>query len=93
MLLKKIFDIILSFLDSFIPDSDGSQSLESLAYVFDEFLSILSNGIEILRMFLGSGALTALSIFLGLIIALNVFYLAYTLVMYVVSKIPFLGIK
>lgn len=93
MLLKKIFDILLSFLDSIIPDMDASPFFAALVNVFEQLVPILSNGIAILRMFLGSTALNTLSVFLGVMLLLNFFYMMYSFIMWVVSKIPFLGIK
>lgn len=93
MLLKKIFNVILSFLDNLIPDAEQSEGVEVFSSVFEQFVPILTNGIAILRMFLGSTALQVLSLFLGVIVFLNFFYMGYSIVMWIVSKIPFLGIK
>lgn len=94
MLLKKLFDVIISMFDSLIPDQEMPfESLGLFAQILETLLQYISSGIEILRMFLGSDALRILGILLGLIISFNLIYMAYSIAMWIISKIPFLGIK
>lgn len=94
MLLKKLFDVIIWMFDSIIPDQEMPvESLSLWAQILETLLQYVSSGIEILRMFLGSDALRILSVLFGLIISFNFIYMGYSVAMWIISKIPFLGVK
>lgn len=61
--------------------------------VFQTVISWMVTGVEVLRAFLGQETLTVISVLLGLVLAMNAAYLVYSLVFWVLRKIPMLGIK
>lgn len=75
-------------------------SVGSIPALPEQLLSVLSTameyilkGIDILTMFLGTTAIAIMGTCLDVIIALNVFYMGYSVVMWFIKKIPFFGIK
>lgn len=61
--------------------------------VFHTVINWMVTGVEVLRAFLGQDALNVISVLLGLVLAMNAAYLVYSLVFWVLRKIPMLGIK
>lgn len=61
--------------------------------VFQTVISWMVTGVEVFRAFVGSETLTVISVLLGLVLAMNAAYLVYSLVFWVLRKIPMLGIK
>lgn len=61
--------------------------------VFQTVISWMVTGVEVLRAFVGKETLTVISVLLGLVLAMNAAYLVYSLVFWVLRKIPMLGIK
>lgn len=61
--------------------------------VFHTVISWMVTGVEVLRAFVGQETLTVISVLLGLVLVMNAAYLVYSLVFWVLRKIPMLGIK
>lgn len=61
--------------------------------VFQTVISWMVTGVGVFRAFVGKETLTVISVLLGLVLAMNAAYLVYSLVFWVLRKIPMLGIK
>lgn len=94
MIIKKLLELCLSLLTSLLSNVGSIPALpQNILDVFSTILTYMLNGIDLLGMFIGATALTFVGFCLDVIIAMNLFYLGYSTVMWFVKKIPFLGIK
>lgn len=66
---------------------------EDVISIADSVKTYISSGIGILAAFIGDGAMRVISVLLGLVIAMNAAYALYSLVFWVLRKIPMLNIK
>lgn len=94
MIIKKLLDMCLSLLTSLLSEVDSIPALpEAILSTFQIVINYMVSGIDLLGMFIGRTALTSIGFCLDVIICINMFYFSYSLVMWFVKKIPFLGIK
>lgn len=66
---------------------------EQFTTVFSSFAGYILSGLGILRAFLGPTAFSYLGILLGLIVAFNAAYIIYSLVFWVIRKIPVANVR
>ena len=94
MIIKKLLELCLSLLTSLLSNVGSIPAIpQDILSLFQMVINYMVNGIDLLGLFIGPVALTAIGICLDVIIALNLFYFGYSCVMWFVKKIPFLGIK
>lgn len=94
MIIKKLLEMCLSLLTSLLSNVGSVPDLpQNLMSVVFQILSYMSDGIDLLGLFIGPTAMTFIGVCLDVIIAMNLFYFGYSCVMWFVKKIPFLGIK
>ena len=75
-------------------------ALPTIEFDFAQFADAFStcfmfvlDGIDLLGTFLGSGAMSILGVYLGIIVLINSFYIAYQLIWWFIKKIPMLDIR
>ena len=94
MIIKKLMELCLSLLTSLLSHVGSIPALpEQILSVFQTAIEYMVKGIDLLGLFIGPVALASIGICLDIIIALNMFYFCYSCTMWVIKKIPFLGIK
>lgn len=94
MIIKKLLDFCLNLFTNLLSGVEGIPDLPpELLSIIRTALDFIIAGIDILAMLIGKQAVTFMGICLDIIIAANLFYFGYTVVMWFVKKIPFLGIK
>lgn len=94
MIIKKLLELCLSLLTSLMSGIDGVPVLsKDIINIFHTVINYMVSGIDLLGLFIGPTALTFIGVCLDVIIAMNLFYFLYSVVMWFVKKIPFLGIK
>ena len=94
MIIKKLLDLLLSFLTMLLSGVGNIPALpEQILTIFQTVINYMVSGIDLLGLFIGPTALTFIGVCLDVIIAMNLFYFVYSSVMWVIKKIPFLGIK
>ena len=94
MIIKKLLELCLSLLTSLLSRLGNIPALpEQILTIFQTVLNYMVNGVDLLGLFIGPTALSFIGICLDVIIALNLFYFGYSSMMWLVKKIPFLGIK
>ena len=84
-LLYNVLSLLLVFELPSLPDSVTTVGAELTNYV--------KEGISILAACVGSTALGIIALLLGLVLALNAAYLLYSLVFWVIRKIPVLNVR
>lgn len=90
MMVIGLLSIVGFFLDS-LPKIEFD--FGALASYADMATTLVLQGIEVLGAFIGPQGMTALSVYLGAIIVINSFYIAYQLVWWFIKKIPLLDIS
>lgn len=94
MIIKKLLDLCLSLLTSLLSGVEGIPDIpEGILTTVQTMLEYVVSGVDLLAMFLGESAVSFMGVCLDIIIAVNLFYFGYSVVMWFVKKIPFLGIK
>lgn len=66
---------------------------DELSTALQTGLQYIVSGVDLLAMLLGDVAIKFMGLCLDVIIAANLFYAGYSLVMWFLKKIPFFGIK
>lgn len=94
MIIKKLLELVLSLIIIPLSNTGSIPALpEQILTIFQTVINYMLSGIELLGMFIGPTALTFIGVCLDVIIAMNLFYFVYSSVMWLLKKIPFLGIK
>ena len=94
MIIKKLLDMCLSLLNMLLGGVAPIPDLPAdLLSIIQTAIQYIIAGIDILAMFLGETSVKFMGICLDIIIAANLFYFGYSVIMWFVKKIPFLGIK
>lgn len=94
MIIKKLLELALSLIIILLSQTGSIPALpQQILTIFQTVINYMLSGIDLLGMFIGPTALTFIGVCLDIIIALNVFYFAYSSFMWLLKKIPFLGIK
>lgn len=84
-LVKGLLSVLLIFNLPAMPDSVQSTLTTVATY--------LGDGISVLRAFIGADALNVCSVYLGLVVIIDSAYFLYSTVMWILQKIPMLGIN
>lgn len=92
MIITALLNLIASLL-SVVLVFDLPQWPSQIDQLFQTVISWMVTGVEVFRAFVGQETLTIISVLLGLILAMNAAYLVYSLVFWVLRKIPMFGIK
>lgn len=66
---------------------------EEVTNVANSITGYISSGVGLVAAFVGSGTMNVLAVLLGLVLALNAAYAVYSLVFWVIRKIPMLNVK
>lgn len=66
---------------------------DTVTAIAESVKGYISTGIGVLGAFVGREAMGVLSVLLGLVVALNAAYALYSLVFWVIRKIPMLSVK
>lgn len=67
-------------------------NIEVILDVFNTAVDTVCDGVSLLGLFIGDVGLYAISLYLGFVLALELFYLAYQVVWFIVKKIPMLNV-
>lgn len=92
MIITALLNLIASLL-SVVLVFDLPQWPSQIDQLFQTVISWMVTGVEVFCVFVGQETLTIISVLLGLILAMNAAYLVYSLVFWVLRKIPMFGIK
>lgn len=92
MIIKALLDLIYSVL-SLLLVFELPKFPDSIMNVMGQFPQYIGTGLSVLRAFIGGEAMGILGILLGLVLAMNAAYLVYSLVFYVIRKIPMLNVR
>lgn len=87
-LLNLIYTVVNSLLVFQLP-AFPEQVVDAIATIRGHLVA----GVGVLRSFLGDRCMSVLAILLGLILAMNAAYLLYSLVFWVMRKIPMFSVK
>ena len=71
-------------------------TIPNLDYIVGGYVDIVDlavQGVSLLRYFAGDTAIFFLSIYLAVVAAINVFYMAYQILWFIITKIPLLNVK
>lgn len=85
LLVKNLLSLLLVFNLPSMPDSIHTIMLEVTSY--------LGSGISIIRAFIGAEAMSVMATLLTVVLIVNAAYFLYTAVMWILRKIPALGIS
>ena len=92
MILKFLVTLVLNLLYAILPASLPALP-DSIYETLDQMATNIGTGIAILRAFIGDAAMNLLSVLFSLVILLEVFYFGWTVVWFVIRKIPMLNVK
>jgi len=92
MLIKGLLDLIYNILD-LILFTELPEMPDSLLFILDEMVNYVVMGISVLRVFLGDITLQIFSVLFTLVLTFNSFYMIWSLVFWILRKIPMLNIK
>lgn len=92
MIVQKFIELICGILDViWVVEIPGLP--ESVQSAFDSFLSYISDRLNMVSFWIPAPVMTLISVLGGLLLAAYAVYEAYLLVMWILRKIPILGIK
>ena len=92
MILKLLITLMLNLLYAILPTSLPALP-DSIYDPLNQMASNIGTGVAILRAFIGDAAMNLLAVLFGLVILLEVFYFGWTVVWFVIRKIPMLNVK
>lgn len=92
MLIEKLLYLLYSVLD-YLLFFELPEFPESVLSVFEMAEEYLSTGVCILTAFLGTNCMYVIGVILQLVIGLYAAYFVYSLVFWVIRKIPMLHVK
>lgn len=92
MIIEALGNLVLWLLDTLLI-FELPPFPETVTTVFNSVLGYLVDGRDVIQAFIGSTAMGVVGVCLLLIVAANGIYMMYSLLMFVLKKIPFLGIK
>lgn len=87
-LLNLIYNVLSVLLVFTLPEFP-----ESVLAVANSVIGYIVTGISIIRAFVGSTCMGVLGVMFVLVVAMNTAYLLYSIVFWVLRKIPLLGIE
>lgn len=92
MIITAIMDIIYNIFDAVFV-FELPQLPDSLVTVANEILQYILTGLDIIRAFTGDTAMTVFGVCLALVVAMNGLYLVYSMVFWVIRKLPVLNVR
>lgn len=92
MILTAIFNIIYAILDKLLVFQLPSLP-DTMITIVNEIVSYVLVGLDIIRAFIGDTAMSVFGICLILVVAMNGFYLMYSIVFWVIRKLPVLNVR
>lgn len=92
MIITALIDLILNVLGALLV-FDLPALPESVTTTLDSMLDYLVAGVGIIRAFVGDGCMTLMATLFGLVVLANAAYFVYSLVFFVIRKIPMLNVK
>lgn len=84
-LIANLLSALLVFELPAMPDEVDSLGQQIIGY--------MGTGVQVLRAFIGDTAMGVIATLLGLVLAMNAAYLVYSIVFWVLRKVPVLNIK
>lgn len=94
MIIKMLLQLCLKLLTSLLSNVGSIPDIpEGVLSILQTGLQYILAGVDLLAMLLGTTAVNFMGICLDVIIAANLFYMGYSVVMWFIKKIPFFGIK
>lgn len=88
LLLNLVYGVLSVLLIFNLP-----QLPDSVVTVANSVIGYMTTGLDILRVFVGDTCMGVLAVLFTLVIAMNAAYLLYSLVFWVLKKIPMLNIR
>lgn len=92
MIIEKVLDVIYNLFDLMLVFDLPSMPSSVSSYISD-VIGYVTSGINLLSGFIGSSAVVYCSTLLIVVISIESTYLIYKFVMWILKKIPFLGIE
>ena len=92
MLIKGLLDLIYGILD-LILFTELPPMPDTLLQILEQVTDYVVMGVGVLQCFIGNTGMTVFAVSLALIFALNGFYLLWSMVFWILRKIPMLNIK
>lgn len=92
MMLSMVFTVLISLFNE-LPPLEIPDLFEQFGTVIEMFFSVIQEGLDLCIMFMGAGTVQFIGIYLGIIIIIDSFYLAYQMIWWFIKKIPMLNIK
>lgn len=94
MIITKLIEALSSLVTNALSNVGSIPEVPAtLLSYFNIGLSYLLDGVDLLGMFVGSTTLTVMGSCLDILLIANAVYMGYSAVMWVLHKIPMLGIK
>ena len=84
-LVYAVLSVLLVFNLPSLPDS--------VVTVANSVIGYITTGIDILRVFVGDTCMGIIALLFGLVLAMNVAYMLYSLVFWVIRKIPMFNVR
>lgn len=91
MIVTALFSFFMMCLD--VLPSITIDNVDSIIEYYSYGIQIVVQGMGVFRLFFGDLAVTSIVVFLGGVLAINFFYLAYQVIWFALTKIPMLNIK
>lgn len=66
---------------------------DTISTILSQVVSYITTGLQIITSFIGTTAVGVLGLLLGLFLSMHAAYMLYSLVAFVLRKIPLLGVK
>lgn len=92
MILDAIFNVIYVILDKILV-FDLPSLPDSVTAIIDEIVGYVVTGLSVLRAFVGDTAMSVFGVCLVLIVAMNGLYLTYSVVFWIIRKLPVLNVR
>lgn len=92
MIIKALLDLVYTLVNALLV-FELPQFPSTVTDVLSSLSGYMVAGISILRAFLGDTCMSMLAVLLGLVLAMNAAYLTYSLVFWVLRKIPMFSVK
>lgn len=94
MIIKALLSLCIKLLSSLLSNVGSIPDMPAdVLSILQTGLEYILAGVDLLGMLLGTAAVTFMGICLDVIIAANLFYFGWSMVMWFIKKIPFFGIK
>ncbi len=92
MIIAGLIELVLNVLGALLV-FDLPALPESVTSTLDGMIGYLVSGVSILRAFVGDDCLKVMATLFGLVVLANAAYFVYSLVFFVIRKIPMLNVK